>query len=197
MPEGDVFWKWNSTQNISFDYQTIVPVGSFAKNSCYNGSYKICSWHWLSVAAHIKLKFKTLVLACRAVTGTAHSHLQTTARPCALMRPLHKGALCPCGRSSALRWWNEPSTNSSVYSAAGWQPNFSDNTLTAHASTYLGLISPHCPNQLHCNVEHAFSCLFKRFALQSFDYIALLLLLSRLNSFIVSRFGQKCLQKSM
>ena len=78
------------------------------------------SLHWLPVAARIQ--FKTLVLAYRAVKGSAPSYLQVMVKP--YTRPLRSttsGRLVtpslrgPCGRSTrsrlfsvlAPRWWND------------------------------------------------------------------------------------------
>ena len=80
------------------------------------------SLHWLPVAARIQ--FKTLVLAYRAVKGSAPSYLQAMVKPYTPARPLRSatsGRLVtpslrgPCGRSTrsrlfsvlAPRWWNE------------------------------------------------------------------------------------------
>ena len=82
----------------------------------------LCSLHWLPVAARIR--FKTLVLAYRAVKGSAPSYLQAMVKPYTPTRPLRSatsGRLAPpslrgpCGRSTRSRlfsvlapqWWNE------------------------------------------------------------------------------------------
>ncbi|KAK9542005.1 hypothetical protein VZT92_002009 [Zoarces viviparus] len=84
------------------------------------------SLHWLPVRARIQ--FKTLVLAYRAVKGTAPSYLQAMVKPYTPARPLRSatsGRLValslrgPCGRSTRLRlfsvltpqWWNELPTD--------------------------------------------------------------------------------------
>lgn len=52
-PEGNIFWKWNSTQNPSLEYQTSILAGlkdsskqaavcAFAKGLCYNQSPETC-----------------------------------------------------------------------------------------------------------------------------------------------------------
>ena len=82
----------------------------------------LCSLHWLLVAAHIR--FKTLVLAYRAVKGSAPSYLQPLVKPYTPARALRSatsGRLLPPslrgpgGRSTRSRlfsvlapqWWNE------------------------------------------------------------------------------------------
>ncbi|KAM4570246.1 uncharacterized protein PAE49_009455 [Odontesthes bonariensis] len=84
------------------------------------------SLHWLPVAARIQ--FKTLVLAYRAVEGTAPSYLQAMVKPYTPARPLRSVATrClaapslrgPCARSTrsrlfsvlAPRWWNDLPTD--------------------------------------------------------------------------------------
>ncbi|XP_068564105.1 uncharacterized protein [Cebidichthys violaceus] len=84
------------------------------------------SLHWLPVRARIQ--FKTLVLAYRAVKGTAPSYLQATVKPYTPARPLRSAASGrlvapslrgPGGRSTrswlfsvlAPQWWNELPTD--------------------------------------------------------------------------------------
>ena len=80
------------------------------------------SLHWLPVAARIQ--FKTLVLAYRAVIGTAPSYLQVLVKPYTPARPLRSSASrrlvasslrAPGGRATRSRrfsvlapqWWND------------------------------------------------------------------------------------------
>lgn len=97
--KGNIFRKWNWTQNLSFQYKTIIPwkkavtkgAGfSFTKNSRYNGSPDLFAT--LPVATRIKFNFKTLVPTCRAVKGTAPWHLQT------------HGQTLNCGATIASLW---------------------------------------------------------------------------------------------
>ncbi|XP_075313226.1 uncharacterized protein LOC142373735 [Odontesthes bonariensis] len=84
------------------------------------------SLHWLPVAARIQ--FKTLVLAYRAVEGTAHSYLKAMVKHYTPTRPLRSAAnrrlaapslRGPCARSTrsrlfsvlAPRWWNDLPTD--------------------------------------------------------------------------------------
>ncbi|XP_068583396.1 uncharacterized protein, partial [Cebidichthys violaceus] len=86
----------------------------------------LCSLHWLPVRACIQ--FKTLVLAHRAVKGTAPSYLQAMVKPYTPARPLRSAASGrlvapslrgPGGRSTRSRlfsvlapqWWNELPTD--------------------------------------------------------------------------------------
>ncbi|KAI7908531.1 reverse transcriptase, partial [Pyricularia oryzae] len=86
----------------------------------------LMSLHWLPVAARIQ--FKTLVLAYRAVKGTAPSYLQAMVKPYTPARPLRSAASGrlvapslrgPCCRSTRSRlfsvlapqWWNELPTD--------------------------------------------------------------------------------------
>ena len=84
------------------------------------------SLHWLPVVARIR--FKTLVLAYRAVNGTAPTYLQAMVKPYTPARPLRSAASRrlvaptlkgPSGRSTRSRlfsvlapqWWNELPTD--------------------------------------------------------------------------------------
>ncbi len=85
LPEENIFWKWNSTQNLSVEYQTIVPVGlkegcrksavcSFTKNSRYNGSPQ----NW----------FTTLAVCCSSLP------VQVQDSRCRVERPAHRSRDC-------------------------------------------------------------------------------------------------------